>query len=61
MLYLTTHFFHERPHTCHTKAEDREALLTELNIVMKNLLKIEEGINYKSVPLHSFPILFLQK
>ena len=50
VFYLITHFFHERPHVCSTEVEDRAALLTELNIVMRTPFGIKEDPNYKSVP-----------
>ena len=50
IFYLITHFLHERPHACSTEVEDRAALLTELNIVMRTLFSIKEDPKYKSVP-----------
>ena len=50
VVYLITHFFHERPHACSTEVEDRAALLTELNIVMRTLFSLKEDPHYKLAP-----------
>lgn len=61
IIYLIEPFFHEKPHTCQPGVEGREALLTELNIVMRTLFRIKEDVNYIPVYLPFNPILFCQK
>ena len=42
VFYLVTHYFHDRPHATHTEVEDRAALFTELNIVMRTLFSTKD-------------------
>lgn len=51
IFYLIMHFLHKRPHSCSTEVEGRQALLTEINIVMRTLFSIKEDPNYKLVLL----------